>query len=809
VSRALVKNYVDRGWRFVPWPQIGDSKGPREDGWQLKTYTLADYHDGYRVGIKTGVEVKPKKFLHDVDIDWAPGFPVASALLPPTNFMFGRPSKRISHCFYTLPEAVSTFKYEDIDGTSLIEIRGVKKDGTLGFQTMAPPSVWSNKEGKKEPLDFARSPSGKLADGDPAHIETAIALKQRVCLTAIGMLLAKNLGVNGFGHDPRLAWAGFLLRAGIDREQLIAMGEGMSEPTHNVQTGDVRTVVESTWERLQAKGRNIKGGPALVKILGANGEGLLQRINDWLRRDYGGVPDSAIVMRGGQLTEIVDRAEIALLNTPIYQRGGVLVRSIKLDKATGEPDDVRRAAGSTVLIRVSEAWLVEQMGRVLRWYKVNAKGENKMSDPSPIYAHTLASRGEWRFPPLRGVVTAPTLAIDGRIIEVPGFDAASGLLLDFPPGVFPPIPIAPTREDAQAALAKLLLPLRKFPFVDGASKSVALSAMLAGLVRLSLRTTPLHGYDSPTAGTGKSLLAELVGLLATGVKPPALSQGKSNDEDEKRLSTVLFAGDLVIHIDNCDLPITGDFLCSMLTAETVQARILGQSERRIFPSRALVQASGVNLTLAGDASRRAVICRLDAQVERPDTRVFDFDCHAEVLAARPELVVAGLTILRAYRLIGRLEKKLTPMGSFTDWDWIRGALVWLECDDPADTRLSILDSDPMKDELLNVMELWEGAFDDPSKPIEVAEIDRLTVIQRRQFGEIAKEGGVCVLRDKLVEVACKGGVWNSKSVGWWLRRNKDRIIRGRCFRSGKGGDGNGWWLEKEQRSLPEGDSKSG
>ena len=29
-------------------------------------------------------------------------------------------------------------------------------------------------------------------------------------LSAIGMILAKHLGVNGFGHDVRLAWAGFL-----------------------------------------------------------------------------------------------------------------------------------------------------------------------------------------------------------------------------------------------------------------------------------------------------------------------------------------------------------------------------------------------------------------------------------------------------------------------------------------------------------------------------------------------------------------------------------------------------------------------
>ena len=169
----------------------------------------------------------------------------------------------------------------------------------------------------------------------------------------------------------------------------------------------------------------------------------------------------------------------------------------------------------------------------------------------------------------------------------------------------------------------------------------------------------MHGFDAPTAGTGKSLLAELVGLLATGVRPPAMSQGKSEDEDEKRLSTVLFAGDPVIHIDNCERALVGDFLCSMLTQEVVQARVLGYSERRVLPSTALVLASGNNLTCVGDVSRRTVVCRLDAEVERPDTRAFDFDCHQEVLDQRPHLVIAGLTILRAAVRLTLMRQKLS------------------------------------------------------------------------------------------------------------------------------------------------------
>jgi hypothetical protein len=470
--------------------------------------------------------------------------------------------------------------------------------------------------------------------------------------------------------------------------------------------GDVRLVVGTTALRLRA-GQKVSGRTALAKLIGDDGKAVLTRIREWLKPD--GSASDDVVMRGGDLSAIVDRAEGALIagGSPIYKRGGgVLVRPVRLERADGEQGNVRREAGAVVLLPVREPWLLEQMGRVLRWVKPRADGGRTICDPAPIYPRTLLGRSEWAFPELRGIVTAPTLDRDGRVIEAPGYDRASKLLLDFAPSAFPSVPSEPTQDDACRALGLLAEPLRGFPFADNAARSVALSALLTALVRPSMRTAPLHGFDAPTAGTGKSLLAEMAGLLATGVRPPALSRGKSPEEDEKRMSTVLMAGDSVIHIDNCERALSGDFLCSMLTQETVQARILGLSERRVMPSVALVLASGNNLTFAGDTSRRAVICRLDARVERPDTREFDFDCHEEAIANRASLVVAGLTVLRAYVVAGR-PVKLTPMGSFGDYEWIRSALVWLGCADRADTRTAILDSDPRRDELTTVMDAWE------------------------------------------------------------------------------------------------------
>ena len=149
-------------------------------------YTPADYHEGDRNGLLMGFEIAPGRFLFDADIDWKEGYAIAAALLPQTDFVYGRASKWVSHCVYTTPEPLPSVRYEDIDKTALIEQFGTAADGTLGHQIMAPPAWWS-KEGKREQLEFR-------AFGTPTFIDDAPRLKHLICLAAIGMILAKHLG---------------------------------------------------------------------------------------------------------------------------------------------------------------------------------------------------------------------------------------------------------------------------------------------------------------------------------------------------------------------------------------------------------------------------------------------------------------------------------------------------------------------------------------------------------------------------------------------------------------------------------------
>lgn len=342
--QQIVESYLAQNFQILTWPQIGDLKGPNgleAKSWPAKKYTLEDYREGCRVGLKLGAEVAPGRFLHDVDIDWQPGAVIALKLLPPTDFLYGRAGKKISHCFYLLPEALPIEQYRDIDNKiTLLELRGTAKDGSIGLQTMAPPSIWS-KDGKTEPLTFIRS-------GTPAFIDAE--LKERVTLAAIGMLLAKHLGVNGFGHATRLAWAGFLLRAGVPVDDLVAMGEAMSTVCNNLEVDDVRRSVESVSNQLKDPKAKVVGGPTLAKILGkTTGRAIISRINEWLGRDSDFIRDqNGMIVKDSQenIRRAFRQSEIELSYDEFSEK------MLVADGPTAEPRAINDVFNNDIWLRI-------------------------------------------------------------------------------------------------------------------------------------------------------------------------------------------------------------------------------------------------------------------------------------------------------------------------------------------------------------------------------------------------------------------------------------------------------------------------
>jgi hypothetical protein len=269
VIAPWLSRYAERGFRLLFWPRGKDPatwKGPREPGWNTKVWNVEDYQEGMNVGVLLGSELEPGKFLADVDFDWTEGLPLAKSLLPATGFGFGRPSRSTSHAFYTTSAPVISKAYDDIDGKGFVEIRGTKVDGTLGLQTMLPPSVHPNGETLELKLD--------------EEIYHADTLPHRVVLYAIACMLLQHLGHRGLLHDTRLAVAGFLLGEGLSEDDVLTIGTAVALVSGN-DVNDVKTTLQTTLSQLKA-GHRVQGAGALIKAIGDDGKKVVSRIKEWL-----------------------------------------------------------------------------------------------------------------------------------------------------------------------------------------------------------------------------------------------------------------------------------------------------------------------------------------------------------------------------------------------------------------------------------------------------------------------------------------------------------------------------------------------
>ena len=277
-------------------------------------------------------------------------------------------------------------------------------------------------------------------------------------------------------------------------------------------------------------------------------------------------------------------------------------------------------------------------------------------------------------PLLIGVVNCPQMAADGRILDKPGYDAEDRQCSTIRAGrTSRRSSTNPTRQaDAEIATERLLRLYPHVRFQSEKDRAVAMSLVLTRLARIGMATAPLHAYDAPTAGSGKSMIVDIASILATGERAAVFAQGPTLEEFEKRLSVQLMMGRQIIAIDNITQELDGDLLNQSLTQDRVDLRILGESRAVTAQCPAVTTATGNNLKLVGDLTRRSLIARLDPKTDRPELRQFDYHPLVDARDNRGELVAAALTILRAY-CVGGMPGRPAQLQNFEDWsDLVRG-----------------------------------------------------------------------------------------------------------------------------------------
>ena len=182
---------------------------------------------------------------------------------------------------------------------------------------------------------------------------------------------------------------------------------------------------------------------------------------------------------------------------------------------------------------------------------------------------------------LEGVITAPTLRPDGSLLDSPGYDTETKLL--YVEGAdIGSIPDTPSQEDAKKALKELQYLFVDYPFVNDAARAVPIAAILTIVGRSAIvGSTPCFIFDAPTRGSGKTMLADIASIVATGEEDaPKTNYTPRENELEKALDDHARKGSRLLLLDNVATPFGGEALDTRLTAiGRVSFRVLGSPER--------------------------------------------------------------------------------------------------------------------------------------------------------------------------------------------------------------------------------------
>lgn len=422
------------------------------------------------------------------------------------------------------------------------------------------------------------------------------------------------------------------------------------------------------------------------------------------------------------------------------------------------------------------------------------------SHPAVWLVNAVDARGEW--PGIRhllGVSDAPVLRDNGSIWQKPGYDPVTCVLYD-PATTFPIIPEGINIDDAVAALAELLDVVCDFRFESEEHKAAWLAGLLTPLARFAFDgPTPLFLIDANVRAAGKGLLAQTIGLIALGHEMPVSSYAHDYDEMRKKITAIAIAGDRMILFDNLEGVFGNDTLDRALTSTRWKDRILGKSQEIELPLIPSWYATGNNVQVSADTTRRIIHVRLDVLDEHPEDRT-DFK-HKNLLAWIAEhrglLLTRAITILAAYCRAERPSQNLTPYGSFEGWSSIvREAVVWVGLPDPCLTRTRLADSsDTTTDALTQFITAWEQS-DAWKQGLVVS--DMLNTLYPPMREDTPRDDTSVAMRAVLENfVNCPPGkVPNPRQVGNKLRRHRRRVVGGKYFDTDgtRGGKGMVWRL---------------
>ena len=252
---SIAEDYIGLGFAVVPIDH--KQKAPKIKAWENLDITAgnaAKFFNGaeQNIGVLLGAR---SNGLADVELDCEEAVRLAPHFLPPTDAVFGRESKPLSHYLYFIDDASekATEQLKDENKKTVIELR--MGGGTAAAQTVFPGST---------------HPSGEtiqwVKNGAPARSDYE-TLKKANTKIAIGAILIREWP-KGSGHEAAQTVGGFLARCGWDAEEIgdfvsILTREAGGQPTED---DNKRTAKDAA--QAHANGQHSFGFPKLAEDWG-------------------------------------------------------------------------------------------------------------------------------------------------------------------------------------------------------------------------------------------------------------------------------------------------------------------------------------------------------------------------------------------------------------------------------------------------------------------------------------------------------------------------------------------------------------
>jgi Bifunctional DNA primase/polymerase, N-terminal len=364
---AIALQYTMRDWNPVPVPYR--QKKPTGNGWQHRVITGSKVDRFFSDQPQNiGVQLGPKsRGLTDVELDCEEAIVIASAVLPRTDAIFGRASKRNSHRLYNTSLALkrdqAALQFKDpMTKRMLLEVR--IGGGDKGAQTVFPGSTHES----GEPIKWEE-------DGEPAQVDDDELLRRAELLGAL-CLLARywppkpKPGESGGRHDAALTVGGFLARCGFNPAYVKLCVEWIARAAEDEEYRDrIRAAHDATLA--YDKGEKTRGYTALKETFG---KAVADKVAAWLH--YSGPADQnaradservakdgtakteeeatrtaslpIIDVRGGELSKLASRGEDILnaAGVQIFQRSRQLVRPV-IEEADARAAEKPKSANSS------------------------------------------------------------------------------------------------------------------------------------------------------------------------------------------------------------------------------------------------------------------------------------------------------------------------------------------------------------------------------------------------------------------------------------------------------------------------------